>query len=57
VIILLERFARDESGATAIEYTLIATLISAAIIVGAIALGDRLGATFNSFAPMINGPG
>ena len=31
---LMTRFAKDESGATAIEYGLIATLIGVAIIVG-----------------------
>ncbi len=44
---LLNRFARNESGATAIEYGLIATLIGVAIIVGAGALGTKLNAVFN----------
>ena len=35
---ILARFAKDESGATAIEYGLIAALIALAIIVGAGAL-------------------
>lgn len=39
---LCSRFARDESGATSIEYALIGTLISVAIIVGASALGSKL---------------
>ena len=39
---LLSRFAKDESGATAIEYGLIATLIGVAIIAGATALGSKL---------------
>jgi len=43
---LLTRFAKDESGATAIEYGLIATLIGVAIILGATALGTRLNAVF-----------
>ena len=47
---LLSRFAKDESGATAIEYGLIATLIGVAIIVGATALGSKLNATFNFVA-------
>ena len=34
---LISRFAKDESGATAIEYGLIATLIGVAIILGATA--------------------
>ncbi len=44
---LFARFAKDESGATAIEYGLIATLIGVAIIVGATALGGKLNSTFN----------
>jgi pilus assembly protein Flp/PilA len=43
---LISRFAKDESGATAIEYGLIATLIGVAIIAGATALGSKLNATF-----------
>ena len=47
---LLNRFAKDESGATAIEYGLIATLIGVAIIVGATALGTSLNKTFTDIA-------
>jgi len=43
---LFARFAQDESGATAIEYGLIAALISVAIIAGATLLGNQLGALF-----------
>ena len=45
---LFERFLKDESGATAIEYGLIAALISVALIAGATALGNQIGATFNT---------
>jgi len=45
---LLVRFSKDESGATAIEYGLIATLIGVAIIAGATALGDALGTLFTN---------
>ncbi|WP_158912908.1 Flp family type IVb pilin [Caulobacter sp. S45] len=41
------RFLTDESGATAIEYGLIAALIAVVIIAGATTLGSNLGATFN----------
>lgn len=41
------RFKKDESGATAIEYGLIAALISVALIAGATTLGDTLSNTFN----------
>lgn len=44
---LFARFVKDESGATAIEYGLIAGLIAVAIIVGAGALGTALNTKFN----------
>jgi pilus assembly protein Flp/PilA len=47
---LFVRFAKDESGATAIEYGLIATLVGVAIIVGATALGTSLNAMFSTVA-------
>jgi len=43
---LISRFVRDESGATAIEYGLIATLVAVAIITALTALGTALTATF-----------
>ena len=43
---LFSRFLKDESGATAIEYGLIAALISVAIIGGATTLGTSLNSTF-----------
>ena len=39
---LLRQFVKDETGATAIEYGLIGTLIAAALIGGAAAMGDSL---------------
>ena len=47
---LIIRFARDESGVTAIEYGLIAVLIGVAIIAGATALGGALNTTFQGLA-------
>jgi pilus assembly protein Flp/PilA len=44
---MFARFLKDESGATAIEYGLIASLIAIAIIAGATALGTQLSASFN----------
>jgi pilus assembly protein Flp/PilA len=50
---LLSRFVRDESGATAIEYGLIAALI-AVVIIGAITLvGTNLSTTFNTVSTKI----
>jgi pilus assembly protein Flp/PilA len=42
----VKRFIRDESGATAIEYGLIASMIGIAIIAGVQALGTNLSGTF-----------
>ena len=42
------RFVQDDSGATAIEYGLIAALIAVGIIAAARGLGSQIGATFNT---------
>jgi pilus assembly protein Flp/PilA len=47
---IFARFAKDESGATAIEYGLIAALIALAIVAGAGALGNALDNQFNFLA-------
>jgi len=47
---IFQRFVKDESGATAIEYGLIASLIAVAIIAGATALGTKLNSTFNTLS-------
>jgi len=44
----IERFVKDESGATAIEYGLIAALIAVGIIAAARGLGSQISATFNT---------
>ena len=49
----VSRFVKDESGATAIEYGLIASLIAVAIITAATTLGGNISATFNSVANSI----
>lgn len=51
---LFSRFLKDESGATAIEYGLIAALISVAIIAGATTLGNTLSSTFNDISTKMN---
>ena len=45
---LVKRFAKDESGATAIEYGLIAAGISVAIISVVNGLGSKLTTTFSN---------
>ncbi|ACI57447.1 pilus assembly protein Flp/PilA [Rhizobium leguminosarum] len=52
---LFSRFLKDESGATAIEYGLIAALISVALITGATALGGKIGNTFNGLSTKMDG--
>ncbi len=54
---LVARFRKDESGATAIEYGLIAALIGVAII-GAVTLaGQEVANTFNSVATNLQNAG
>ena len=45
---LISKFAADESGATAIEYGLIAALIAVAAITALQGAGNELQTTFNS---------
>jgi pilus assembly protein Flp/PilA len=45
---LFSRFVRDESGATAIEYGLIAALIAVVVIGAVTAVGTNLSTTFTS---------
>ena len=45
---LFARFAKDQSGATAIEYGLIASLISVAIIGAITTIGTKLTGTFGN---------
>ena len=47
---LARNFLRDDSGATAIEYGLIAALIAVAIITAATTVGGNLATTFNNVA-------
>ena len=51
---LITRFLRDDSGATAIEYGLIAAGISVAIIATVAGLGTKLNATFTSVNNALN---
>lgn len=44
----IKSFVSNESGATAIEYGLIAALIAVAAIVAMGTLGNKLGSTFNN---------
>jgi pilus assembly protein Flp/PilA len=46
--VLVTRFLNDESGATAIEYGLIAACIAIAIIAAVKGVGTNLNSTFNN---------
>ena len=47
---IAQRFVRDETGATAIEYGLIATFIAIAIIAAVKGVGTNLNSTFNNIS-------
>jgi len=47
---MFARFVRDESGATAIEYGLIAALIAVVIIGAVTAVGTKLSTTFTTIS-------
>ena len=51
---IVARFANDESGATAIEYGLIAALIAVGIIAAATTLGTNLSDMFNGIGSRLD---
>jgi pilus assembly protein Flp/PilA len=51
------RFLKDESGATAIEYGLIAALIAAVIITAVTAIGTNLNNTFTTISNSVKSSG
>ncbi|MDJ1157649.1 Flp family type IVb pilin [Chelatococcus sp. SYSU_G07232] len=55
MVSLLSRFTQDESGATAIEYGLIAGLISVVIIAAVSAIGTDLKAKFEAIQNALSG--
>lgn len=52
---LIARFVKSESGATAIEYGLIAALVSVVIIAAITTMGSNLTGVFNSIATSLGG--
>lgn len=52
-MIILKNFWKNENGATAIEYGLIAALIAVVVITGVSMVGTELSATFTSLATSI----
>lgn len=47
---MLKNFWKNESGATAIEYGLIAALIAVVVITGVTAVGTKLSTTFSNLS-------
>jgi pilus assembly protein Flp/PilA len=47
----IAKFCADETGATSIEYALIASIVSVCIIAGATAIGGSLNGIFLSLVP------
>ena len=52
---MIARFIRDEAGATAIEYGLIAALVAVAIIAALTALGSSLNGIFTTVSGELDG--
>ena len=52
---ICSKFLKDETGATAIEYALIATLIAVALIAGATTLGNKVEDSFDQTANTVDG--
>ena len=52
---LFNRFVKDEDGATAIEYGLIAALIAVAIIAAVGSVGETLNSTFETINTELGG--
>jgi pilus assembly protein Flp/PilA len=50
---MITKFIRDENGATAIEYGLIAALIAVVIIVALTALGNNISLKFSTIAASV----
>ncbi|KKB13167.1 hypothetical protein VE25_03555 [Devosia geojensis] len=53
---IFARFAKDESGATAIEYGLIAALMAVVVIAAITILSPALEGTFEGIATTLNDP-
>jgi pilus assembly protein Flp/PilA len=54
---IFARFVKNESGATAIEYGLIAALIALVIVAGATSLGTTLNSKFQSISDSVSAAG
>ena len=54
MLVSLKRFLKEESGATAIEYGLIAALVSVAAIAALTALGSSLNLMFSNVSNILS---
>lgn len=52
---LFKKFIADDSGATAIEYGLIAALVAVVVIAALTLIGDNLTSTFENIAACLDG--
>jgi pilus assembly protein Flp/PilA len=55
MLAIFSRVLHDENGATAIEYGMVAALVSVVIISAITAVGTSLSATFSSVASALSG--
>lgn len=51
---IIKHFLQDETGATAVEYGLIAALISVSTVTALVEVGDSLGVMFDSVSSEID---
>ena len=54
---MIQRLINEESGATAVEYGLIAGLVAVAVIAALTALGDSLNSLFSDVADTVSSVG
>ncbi len=54
MIALINKFVRDQSGATAVEYGLIAGLISVVILASLKSIGTKINVKFSNIANALN---
>lgn len=54
---MVQRFIRDESGATMVEYAVLVALIAVAVIATVVLLGERIDAAFQSVIDELDAAG
>ena len=56
MLVQIKKFLRDEEGATAVEYGLIAALIAVAIVVAVTGVGEQLEIVFDKISATLTTP-